>query len=343
MAVSVISEDVESGNTGGGGGGGGGFSTAPTLPTSGAVVINKGSATTDDRKVEIAFSATNVKDVAISNSSNFSGVSYQPYTVTTTWTLTSGYGQKTVYVKFRSSSGGVATANDSIEYVAQSTTEENTGEPEEATEDQTTEAEECPLAVKKAYKHSWSPAVYYVTNDCTKRPFNSAVMYFSYFSSWDDVETVTKAVIESVPDDALGFMPWGPNYDPKYGALVKIVKDPKVYLLLNMERYWINSESVFKALKYSWDWIEDISEELLAKYTVGEEINYTDHHPNYTLVKYPDSVKVYRLEPDAQDTSKQVKRWIPDEKTFNSLNFRWDRIVVIDANEVYETGTDLVL
>ncbi|MBI2436972.1 MAG: peptidoglycan-binding protein [Candidatus Magasanikbacteria bacterium] len=136
-------------------------------------------------------------------------------------------------------------------------------------------------------------------------------------------------------------MPWGPKYDPQYGALVKIVNDSKVYLLLGTERYWINSESVFTGLKYDWNWIEDVDEELLAKYSVGSEISYTTHHPNYTLVKYSNSPKVYRLEPDPKDASKQVKRHIADEKAFESLKFRWDRIVVISTSETYLDGASL--
>lgn len=94
-------------------------------------------------------------------------------------------------------------------------------------------------------------------------------------------------------------------------------------------------------MNYQWNWIEDVDERLLDKYTVGSEINYIDHHPNYTLVKYTDSNKVYRLEPDPTDSAKQVKRWIADETTFKSLHFRWDRIVTISNNEVYPDGSSL--
>ena len=136
-------------------------------------------------------------------------------------------------------------------------------------------------------------------------------------------------------------MPQGPKYDPKYGALVKIVKDPKVYLLLGNNKHWITSETVFNALKYSWSWIEDVATDLLNKYTSAGEITYTNHHPNYTLIKYNDNPRVYRLEPDPENSNNQVKRYIPNETIFNSLNFRWDRIVTIDDTEIYTTGDDL--
>lgn len=153
--------------------------------------------------------------------------------------------------------------------------------------------------------------------------------------------TTTKAKLDSITNDSLGFMPWGPLYDPKYGALAKIVTDPKVYLLLGPDKYWINSEKVFNDLSYKWDWIEDIDGALLDKYKVGSEISYTDHHPNYTLVKYKGSSKVYRLEPDPADSSKQIKRHIKDEQTFKKLKYRWDRIVTLKDSETYSEGAVL--
>ncbi|MBT4546977.1 MAG: hypothetical protein HOC36_01305, partial [Candidatus Magasanikbacteria bacterium] len=44
--------------------------------------------------------------------------------------------------------------------------------------------------------------------------------------------------------------------------------------------------------------------------------------------------KVYRLE-DGK------KRHVKDETAFESLNFRWDRIVTIDEAEIYPDGTVL--
>ena len=199
-------------------------------------------------------------------------------------------------------------------------------------------AEACALDVGYAYKSTGSSAVYYVTEDCEKRAFSNATIFFSYFDSWDDVKSTSNSKLEGIANDSLGFMPWGKNYDPKYGALVKIVKDPKVYMLLGTERYWITSETVFETLNYKWNWIEDIDQALLDKYTVGSEISYLDHHPNYTIVKYAGSTKVYRLEPDPNDSSKQVKRHVLNEAAFNSLGFRWDRIVEIGDDEVYEDG-----
>ncbi len=210
----------------------------------------------------------------------------------------------------------------------------------------------CPLDIGKAYKSSRSNAVYFVVEPrmrngaidtsatrCTRRAFTTSAGFFSYFTSWNEV--IVDNRIDQITTDVLGFMPKGPKYDPKYGALVKTVSDPKVYLLLGGKKYWINSEQVFTRLRYSWNWVEDVSEELLASYDVGGEIVDTTRHPNFTLVKYSGDNKVYRLEPDPNDSTRTVKRHIADEYTFTRLGYRWDRVVTIDAEEQYPDGTML--
>ena len=200
----------------------------------------------------------------------------------------------------------------------------------------------CALGKQMAYKRPGSSAVYYITTECAKRAFNNSRVFFTYFDKWGDVKSTTKAMLDGIANDTLGFMPWGPNFDPQYGALVKIVTDPKTYLLLGTEKYWITSEDVFTKLGYKWNWIEDIDSRLLDKYTVGSEINYTNRHPNFTLVKYAGDPKVYRLESDPADAAKQVKRHIKDEKAFKALKYRWDRIVTLTDGEQYTAGDQLM-
>ena len=210
----------------------------------------------------------------------------------------------------------------------------------------------CPLQIGKAYKARNSNAVFLVVKPhrvdgtvdtnakkCTKRAFTNTQIYFTYFDSWSEV--IVDDSIRLIADDKLHFLPFGKKYDPKYGALVKVVSDPKVYLLLGEERYWITSESVFQELGYSWSWVEDVSEELLLTYDVGYEITDTTRHPNYTLIKYNGDSRVYRLEPDPTDSTRTVRRHIRDEEAFTSLGYRWDRIVTVPSSEVYPEGESL--
>jgi len=331
VAVTITDNDSR------GGGGGGGGDTTP--PTNTSIKINGNVASTNNVNVQLTLGASGATLMTLSNSSDFSNAVWESYVTSKNWTLTSGAGIKTVYVKFRDNEGNSATVvSDSIELLSNYT---DTTLPPTTPTVITPENEHCPLSMEQAYKYSGSQAVYYITTDCTKRAFGKANVFFTYFTSWNDVELTTGDKLNSIPNDGLGFMPWGPNYDPKYGALVKTVTDPKVYLLLGTEKYWINSEAIFNSLKYSWNWIEDVDMDLLNKYTVGSEINYVNHHPNYTIVKYPNDTKVYRLEPDSTDSTKQVRRHIKDENAFSTFNFRWDRIVTISSDESYDDGEQL--
>jgi hypothetical protein len=193
----------------------------------------------------------------------------------------------------------------------------------------------CSLDIQKTYKSANKSSVYYVTQDCTKRAFTRGEIFYTYERSFSAVRTVSQAQLDAIENDRLGFMPWGPLYDPKYGALVKTVDDPKVYLLLGNEKYWISSPQIFVELGYQWNWIEDIDPRLLSAYRTASQITYTDHHPNFTLIKYPNSPKVYQLLPNPEDNTKQVRRHITSEQEFNELGFRWDRIVTIAMTEQY--------
>ncbi len=234
--------------------------------------------------------------------------------------------------------------DDATEEVVDPEEKEAESDQEESAPEAISETSSCPLLTGQPYKTLDSNTVYYITENCTKSVFRSAEKFFSYFTSWDVVKNASHKNLREISTDQLGFMPWGPLYDPQFGALVKIAKDPKVYLLLGNEKYWITSEEVFNALYDGrWNWIETIDKSLLDKYATGSEINYQDHHPNYSLIKYQNSNKIYRLEPDPNDSTKQVKRHIIDEKTFVSLGFRWDRIVDIADSEIYADGKTITL
>lgn len=210
----------------------------------------------------------------------------------------------------------------------------------------------CPLDIGKAYKARNSSAVYLIVaprrtdgsidtgrSTCTRRAFLNSRIFFTYFSNWSEVLVDDR--VNQISNDQLGFLPWGRKYDPKYGALVKVVNDPKVYLLLGGQKYWISDENVFSRLRYSGSWIEDVSEELLELYEDGGSIVDTTRHPNYTLVKYANDSRVYRLEPDPNDSTRTVKRHIADEQTFDSLGYRADRIITIADTETYANGETL--
>ena len=191
----------------------------------------------------------------------------------------------------------------------------------------------CPLPVQQAYKAPGTAAVYYVTDACTKRAFTKPHIYFTYFTSWSGVQL--RSDILSIPDDSLGFMPYGPLYTLNAGSLVKTVGDPRVYVILDGVKQWISSEEVFDALGYKWSWVEDVDPRLLDRFASGGEITTTNKHPNYTLIKYKGDPRVYRLEPSISDSSQQVARYISSEEEFLRLGYRFDRVIELPGENPY--------
>lgn len=95
---------------GGGGGGGGGGYIAPAGPTNTSIAINAGAATSSVLSVTLTLSATNAAQMIVSNDAGFAGASWEAYATSKVWTLTSGDGLKTVYVKFKDSYGNMTNA-----------------------------------------------------------------------------------------------------------------------------------------------------------------------------------------------------------------------------------------
>ncbi|PLX27289.1 hypothetical protein C0581_03470 [Candidatus Parcubacteria bacterium] len=292
--------------------------------------INRALSTTESQDVILHFNSPHAVMVAISNTADFEGVSYQSYMSEIPWTLTEGSGEKTVYVKLRTAQGGTRDVSDTIVRVVA-----------DVPSDVVIPEGECPLDVEKAYKHEKHSGVYYITDTCTKRAFMDESTFFSYFVSWDGVSVVAEEKLAMVPRDVLEFMPKGSLYIPLESSLVKTVTDPSVYLLFSGQKHLIASPTVFKALGYAWNWIEDVASSLLDKFSSGENISESGTHPNYTLITYPDSSEIYRIEPDQNDATKQVKRCIKNEEVFESYGFKWERVVEIDESETYADGAPL--
>ncbi|MDO9510050.1 MAG: hypothetical protein Q7J14_02045 [Candidatus Magasanikbacteria bacterium] len=101
--------------------GGGGGSTSVVVPTVGTtpVVVSGGSSTVTSRNINLLFNTSNAALVAISENADFSGTSWMTYSGNENFTLSEGYGVKTIYVKFRSATGGETGSQIlTISYVA---------------------------------------------------------------------------------------------------------------------------------------------------------------------------------------------------------------------------------
>ncbi|MFC1745608.1 hypothetical protein ACFL35_16575 [Candidatus Riflebacteria bacterium] len=85
-------------------------------PPTGKVVINNGDTYTDDREVQLYITCSDpsgVQSMQFSNDgSNYSA--FEPYNLKKTWDVTSGDGDKTVYVRFRDNLGNVGNPTSDL-------------------------------------------------------------------------------------------------------------------------------------------------------------------------------------------------------------------------------------
>jgi|GEM_PF-2727476 len=87
----------------------------PSAPTLSSFAINNGAASTSSTTVTLNHLATCAPtQYMASESSNFSGATWQTYVSAPTFTLSSSLGSKTVYFKVKNSAGTSAALNDSI-------------------------------------------------------------------------------------------------------------------------------------------------------------------------------------------------------------------------------------
>ena len=94
-----------------------------TVVPTGTISINGGASSTRSRSVTLNLSASDpspasgVADMRFRNGGTTTWSSWEAYSTSKSWTLTSGAGTKTVYVQYRDRAGNIsATASDTIRY-----------------------------------------------------------------------------------------------------------------------------------------------------------------------------------------------------------------------------------
>lgn len=112
------------------------------------------------------------------------------------------------------------------------------------------------------------PSVYYYGQDGKRYVFPNEKTYFTWYTGFDSVRTIT--------DSELASIPLGQNVTYRPGArLVKITTDPRTYAVARGGTLrWVQSESVAREL-YGQLWntqVDDIADTYFVNYTLGTAI-----------------------------------------------------------------------
>ena len=78
---------------------------AVNIKTDPVLVINGGAQYTPTRQVNLTILANTAQQMMLSNSADFSGAQWEPYATSKSWTLPTGEGEKTVYLKVKYDNG----------------------------------------------------------------------------------------------------------------------------------------------------------------------------------------------------------------------------------------------
>ena len=172
------------------------------------------------------------------------------------------------------------------------------------------------------------PTVYYYAGDGKRYVFPNETTYFSWYTGFSSVKTITDAELAAVTISG--------NVTIRPGTkLVKITTDPKVYAVTKGGAlHWVESEAIATAL-YGSAWasrVVDVPDMLFVNYTVGTSVA-SSVHPDGTLVTYAGS-------PDKFVVWGGMKRKLSDASlaanTYNTAN-------VITTTIAYTAGTDVTV
>lgn len=244
------------------GGSGGGATSTQTTPT---IKINNGVSKTSSKNVQLSFSVSNVTLMAISNTADFAGISYEAYTATKAWTLTAGNGAKTVYTKFRSSAGGVSNVIS-----ASIALEENADAITITTPALTAEVTAAEVADGDIVNNSHAAGIaqfdVYITKRISNKKFKRLILSPHVFSSYGHLSwsKLKKTNTTNIDEFTIS-------------NLVRAEGDPKVYKLVpNGDtgiKQWLNiTAGEFTAAGYDWDSIFMINTTDRDAYTTGVAI-----------------------------------------------------------------------
>lgn len=192
----------------------------------------------------------------------------------------------------------------------------------------------CSLDADMPYRTAQNSTVYYISRNCDKTAMKNADIYFSYFTTWNEVRTVNQAQLNAIPNGPLGFLPWGQYKDFENGSLLKEPSNGTVYMLGTGDRlYPFASEEAFLSSGYKWNMVEDVDfpyiyKRLIAnKYDPVPNIDTSGWYPLGTVLKYENSPDLYVVKDAAKGS--RTREYITTMDDFRKVGYRADRIVTL--------------
>ncbi|MDD5341587.1 MAG: hypothetical protein PHC97_04100, partial [Patescibacteria group bacterium] len=298
------------------------------------VNINNGNATTSDLNVNLSISASGLtaSEMIISDNSSFTGASFEPFSATKNWTLSGGYGDKTVYLVLKDANGTTSQlCSASINYSQTGAPTPVPTQPSAPILHGSEPAAPLPSDVQagELVKIAGINSVYFISSDNRRHAFPNEMVFFSWFKDFSNVKTISSST--------LALIPLGSDVTIRPGTwLLKVQSDPKVYAV---EAYgvlrWVKTETVAQNL-YGADWnkkILDINPSFMFDYQFGSDIE-TSIHPTGSVIQYADSSVKYYVE-------NGQKRLI-SPAVFSADLFQ-DKFVLknISTSITYTSGSDL--
>jgi len=279
-----------------------------TPPSSTTISINSGAETATETAATLTLAATDATDMMISNSSAFTGASWETYATSKSWTLSEASDTATVYAKFRDTYANASSAiNDTITLSLGKWGHNPPAPP-------------LPPGIVTPPDDPGDDEPTDLGDDLDETPDVSP-------ETEGDTETPEREVLP--PDyNEEQTPPTNDSITEGNAKLVKTEETNTVYVvdLETNTKQVVFNENIFEERGYSWDDIEVVESADLQEYTPAKPVLY----PDGSVLKFTDN-KVYEINNDYELT------WIPDEETFEESH-EWSDIQVL-ADSMFSVFT----
>ncbi len=305
------------------------------------IKIDSGASQTYDREVSLSIQGpTNVRYMQISNEVDFPNANWITYSTSKNWYLDYGKGTKTVYIRFKDSTGKISSVyKDTIQlYAPASMDVDFVINPED--EDDDTGAKETDsrnIQIRLSFSKGVEGFIISNDNNFSGKSFKDItnsdswvlsegsgekVVYVQFMDVNKQTQTVSRKIIYNQPIDYIG---GGALLKGQTNTIYYLGFDGKIHPFLNGLIYhsWYQD---FSEVKY-------VSNAKLATYAIGNPVCV---RPGTWLLKFQSLPKVYAVEPGCR-----LKPIASEAEAYVLYGTKWaDRI--LELSPFYMSGYDVI-